>query len=201
MFCSRCGTWAPDDLATCPLCGLALQTDNWTKVQQPARQVAPGVAGVALVTYGGFWRRFTALLIDYMVMFFPVATVRVLLGLSAFGAADEFTPVVWIATCLQMLMGWLYAASLIASSGRGTLGQQVMDLHVTDLHGDRVSFARASGRYWATLLTLLTLGLGVLMQLWNTRRQTLHDWVAGTVVVRPRPEPAPGQAPVMRLVQ
>jgi len=82
---------------------------------------------------------------------------------------------------------------------RGTLGQQIMDLHVTGLRGERVSFARATGRYVAQVLNLFTLGFGLLMQLFNARRQALHDMVSGTVVVRPRRAPATA-APVMRLV-
>ena len=91
--------------------------------------------------------------------------------------------------------------SSCARSARGTLGMQVMDLHLTDLNGDQVSFGRAAGRYLATILSIVTFGIGYLMQLFTSRRQTLHDVVAGTVVVRPRPAPESLQAPVMRLVQ
>ena len=198
MFCSRCGTWAPDDLTTCTLCGLALQVDNWPKPVEPARPPAPVVA---LVTYGGFWRRVAGVVIDGVVLYFPAAIVRVWLGLPAWGSSGEFTPAVVVAFLFEMLIDWLYAATLISSAGRGTLGQRVMDLHVTDLAGGRVSFLRASVRYWATLLTFATGGIGGLIQLWTARRQTLHDMVAGTVVVRPRREPASTPSPVMRLVQ
>lgn len=76
---------------------------------------------------------------------------------------------------------------------------QIMDLHVTDLQGGRISFGRASWRYFAQGLTLLTFGFGYLLQLFTPRRQTLHDLVSGTVVVRPRPVHGVVMAPVMRL--
>ena len=206
MFCSRCGTWAPDDTTTCPLCGQALQVDNWpreAKPAPPASTLTPHAAAPApvleLVTYAGFWRRFWGVAIDYIVTIFPIATVRVLLGLPVSGGDfDIFSAASWWALVSEFLIYWLYAAFLISSPMRGTLGQQVMDLHVTDLHGDRVSFARASGRHVAWLLNLITVGFGILLQVFHPRRQALHDLVSGTVVVRPRR--APAATPVMRLV-
>jgi len=197
MFCPRCGTWAPDDTATCPLCGLALQDPDSPRPQAQLR-VVPEV--VTRVTYGGFWRRLVAVLLDTIILYFPAATVRVLLGLSAIGMFDPETSASWVATTFEFLLDFIYATAFLCSSARGTLGMQVMDLHVTDLKGDRISFARATGRYFATVLSILTFGVGYLMQLFTSRRQTLHDLVSGTVVVRPTPARDSLQAPVMRLV-
>jgi uncharacterized RDD family membrane protein YckC len=47
----------------------------------------------------------------------------------------------------------------------------------------------------AQFLTVFTLGVGMLMQVFTRRRQTLHDMVSGTVVVRTRGEHAPTPAP------
>ena len=195
MFCSRCGNRVEDQAASCPLCGFSFRGD------------APGVtlgitrtAVVAPVAYAGFWRRFTALLIDLVVTYFPIATVRVLLGLSVSASFDPVSASSWWAACFELGFDWLYAAVLIASSWRGTLGQQVMDLHVTDLVGNRVSFARATWRWAAQCLNLATLGFGVLMMMFSPRRQCLHDLASGTVVVRPRPATRPELTPVMRLV-
>jgi len=193
MFCTRCGTWTPDDATICTLCGLALQAG----VVAPDRPRAPVVA---LVTYGGFWRRLMAAILDTIVLFFPAATVRVLLGLTATGMFDRDTAASWVAGTFEFALDGLYATLLLCSSARGTLGMQIMDLHVTDLKGDRIGFGRAAGRYLAQLLSLVTFGIGYAIQLFTPRRQTLHDLIAGTVVVRPRPAPATMPAPVMRLV-
>lgn len=199
MFCSRCGTWAPDDTATCSLCGLALQGNGSPNPPVPAPG-QPHAAVVALVTYGGFWRRFIAAVLDSMILFFPAATVRVLLGLSATGMFDADTPASWVAALFEFAFDGLYVTLLLSSSARGTLGMQLMDLHVTDLKGDRISVGRSAGRYLAQLLSILTFGIGFLIQVFTPRRQTLHDLISGTVVVRPRPAPETAQAPVMRLV-
>jgi uncharacterized RDD family membrane protein YckC len=198
MFCPRCGTWVPDGTETCSLCGLALQDAQSPNPLAHARPVAPVVARV---TYGGFWRRFVAALLDTIILYFPAATVRVVLGLSATGMFDPETAASWVATTFEFVLDFIYATAFLCSSARGTLGMQVMDLHVTDLNGDRISFARAAGRYFATLLSILTFGVGYLIQLFTPRRQTLHDLVSGTVVVRPKPTRETVPAPVMRLVQ
>jgi uncharacterized RDD family membrane protein YckC len=194
MFCPRCGTWLADEAPACPLCGFVLRAGA-----TPAAPAAPHAAIVEQVAYAGFWRRFLGLLIDVIVTYFPIATVRVLLGLPAGGSLDPLQPAAWWAGCSEVVIDGLYAAILISSPWRATLGQAVMDLHVTDLKGDRISFARASLRYLAQVLNLVTLGFGLLMQVFTARRQALHDLASGTVVVRSRAH-HPLPAPVMRLV-
>jgi uncharacterized RDD family membrane protein YckC len=194
MFCTRCGSWTRDDAVTCPLCGLALRAGH-----EPALAAHASAAGrVAPVVYGGFWRRFVAALLDTILLYFPAATVRVVLGLSATGMFDPETASSWVATTFEFVLDFIYATAFQCSPARATLGMQLMDLHVTDLNGDRISFARATGRYFATLLSIVTFGVGYLLQLFTSRRQTLHDLLAGTVVVRGRPAPAP--VPAVRLV-
>ena len=198
MFCPRCGTRVADDAASCSLCGNVFRPGEEGQGSGPGlRSVAPIVEPV---THAGFWRRFFGFAIDVIVTYFPIATVRVLLGLPASGTFDPLQPAAWWAALGEVGIDWLYAALLISSPWRATLGQAVMDLHVTDLNGDRISFLRASVRYVAQLLNLFTLGIGLLMQVFSPRRQALHDLVSGTVVVRSRHADRAVAAPVMRLV-
>jgi uncharacterized RDD family membrane protein YckC len=192
---------------SCTLCGAPLTAGAGVGGPVAFTGVAAGVggapawAGAPAVRYGGFTRRLAGLLVDSCVLFFPTATVRVGLGLEPLSTFDPTLPAAWVAAVVELWLGWIYAAVLISSAARGTLGQQVMDLRVTDLHGGRVSFGRATWRYWAQALTLLTLGVGYLIQPATPRRQTLHDLVSGTLVVRParasRPSfvPAAGTSP------
>jgi uncharacterized RDD family membrane protein YckC len=58
---------------------------------------------------------------------------------------------------------------------------------VTDLHGRRLSFGRANGRWFARLLSYYVLGIGFLLQPFSAKRQTLHDRLCGTLVLnRPK---------------
>jgi uncharacterized RDD family membrane protein YckC len=199
VFCARCGTWLPDEAATCTLCGLVIRPGAAVPAA-PAPSAAARTVVVEQVAYAGFWRRFWALLIDVIVTYFPIATVRVLLGLPVSGSFDPLQASAWWAAGAEVLIDWLYAAILISSPWRATLGQAVMDLHVTDLNGDRISFARATARFVAQILNLVTLGFGLLLQVFSARRQALHDLVSGTVVVRSRGAERAVAPPVMRLV-
>jgi uncharacterized RDD family membrane protein YckC len=57
-------------------------------------------------------------------------------------------------------------------------------MKVTDENGNRITFARATGRYFGEYLSALTLFIGYMMAGWTERKQALHDLLAGTLVVR-----------------
>ena len=62
--------------------------------------------------------------IDATILFFPAAILRVLLGRAATSGFEVDVPVSWLAVGLELAIGWAYAATLISSGMRGTLGQQ-----------------------------------------------------------------------------
>ena len=68
---------------------------------------------------------------------------------------------------------------LITSSPKMACG-----LRVTDLQGQRLTFARATGRFFAKILSGLTLTIGYIIAGFTERKQALHDFVAGTYVLK-----------------
>jgi len=50
---------------------------------------------------------------------------------------------------------------------------------VTDLDGGRISFGRASVRFFGMLISTFILLIGFLMVLFTRRKQALHDIIAG----------------------
>jgi uncharacterized RDD family membrane protein YckC len=79
---------------------------------------------------------------------------------------------------------WLYFSLMESSSKQATLGKLALGLRVTGNNGRRISFGRATGRYFAHFLTNLTLLIGYVIQVFTSRRQALHDLIAGTLVTR-----------------
>lgn len=79
--------------------------------------------------------------------------------------------------------GWIYEAGLESSSKQATLGKMALGLRVTDKYGRRITFARASGRYFSKLLSRILM-IGYIMAGFTARKQALHDMIAGTLVVR-----------------
>ncbi len=157
-FCARCG--APirgTELPIVPRTGGAMQPWN-----------TPGTWRTdAPPDYAGFWVRFAALLIDGLVLAIP----SVIVAITIIG---------------PVLVMWLYTAFMMSSSKQGTLGMMAMGLRVTDDHGNRLTFGKATARYFASILSSLIFYIGFLMLLGNKRKQTLHDQMAGTLILRGR---------------
>lgn len=148
---------------------------------------APAVA-VAAVRYGGFWRRFWGLLVDGAWGYLLATPIMLLFRIdpSSGGApgADGFgSTEYWSGFAISQAVGWLYAALFMCSPAQGTLGQLLFNLKVTDVAGRRISFLRATGRYFAQILSTLLLFVGYLMIAFHPQKRGLHDLIAGTLVV------------------
>ena len=83
--------------------------------------------------------------------------------------------------------GWLYEALLVSSSYQATLGKMALGIVVTDMQGRRISFLRATGRHFGKIVSGMLLMIGYLIQPFTEKRQTLHDIMAGCLVLRKVP--------------
>jgi energy-coupling factor transporter ATP-binding protein EcfA2 len=82
------------------------------------------------------------------------------------------------------LPAWFFYQTLTMRSKRqATLGMRVVRVYVADLNGNVISWKKATIRHFARLLTIYSV-VGPFMPLWTKRHQTLHDLIAGTVVLR-----------------
>jgi uncharacterized RDD family membrane protein YckC len=70
-----------------------------------------------------------------------------------------------------------------SSSWQAMLGKRALGIIVTDENGNRLTFGRATGRYWAKFLSYFILMIGFLMAAFTPKKQALHDMVANTLVV------------------
>lgn len=126
------------------------------------------------VTYGSFWERFAAMFIDGIIL----AIVNFLVGLLVSGWPF------FAGNLVTIIIGWLYYALQESASNQATLGKRAMGLRVTDLNGHRVSFARATGRHFGKIISAIIIFIGYFMMIWDDRNQTLHDKMAGTLIVK-----------------
>lgn len=132
--------------------------------------------------YAGFWRRFAASAIDGIIIGLGLVIVGYLLVI--------FTPLTFldwtreISDTLLMLISLFYFPLFESSTKMATPGKEFMKIKVTNLEGNRISREQAFGRYLGHIISFLTLGIGYLMMLWTKRHQTLHDKMAGTLVVK-----------------
>ena len=137
------------------------------------------------VVYSGFWRRVAASLIDSVILGVVGAILGIVLGVAMVSGGTDDTEVVELTgNVVGIFLGWLYYALMESSSKQATIGKMVMGIKVTDLEGNQISFARASGRHFGKIISSLILAIGYLMMLWTEKKQTLHDKMAGCLVVK-----------------
>jgi hypothetical protein len=84
---------------------------------------------------------------------------------------------------ISFFLNWFYFAIMESSESQATLGKKILGLKVTDEFGQRMSFGRATGRYFSKFISSLILGIGYLMAAFTDRKQALHDKIASTLVV------------------
>ena len=152
---------------------------GWQQAPPPAAVAPP----VAEVRYGGFWRRFGALLIDCTLLWIAGGLLRLGMGVDVFDT-DWQDMRSMMSSLISMVGGWLYCALLESSPLQGTLGQRAAGLRVTDLALRRISFLRATGRHFGQIISGLLLGIGYLMIAFTEKKQGLHDMMAGCLVLR-----------------
>lgn len=201
-FCPQCGkpTGAgPAEAAPRPTASAASPPFG----APPAYAVASAAPAVPAprIFYAGFWLRFVAYLIDSVILSIACGILVVILifatGLGAmlrnlpdnpspdeiFAGAVLFFIFLFIAGILAVF--WIYYAWMESSSSQGTVGKMALGLIVTDMQCQPVSFARASGRFWAKLITgLIPLAIGYIMAGFTAKKQALHDMIASCLVLR-----------------
>lgn len=145
-----------------------------------------------MTVYGGFWIRVVAYIIDAIILGVAGSVVGGLLGVSS-GFAEALSAAQGEAIAagaqlasagISIVMGWLYYAIMESSGSQATVGKLAFGYVVTDLSGNRISFARATGRYFAKILSSLILLIGYIMVAFTDRKQGLHDMIAGTLVTK-----------------
>ncbi|MEL7197663.1 MAG: RDD family protein [Pseudomonadota bacterium] len=145
--------------------------------------------------YAGFWIRFVAYIIDYVVMMIFQFIVFAIVGVSAFGATsldpaagDVFaTTVGVIAYLVIVLAGVAYFVIMESSSKQATIGKMALGLIVTDENGGRITWLRALGRYFAKILSALIMLIGYIMIGFTEEKTGLHDIICTTRVVKGKP--------------
>jgi uncharacterized RDD family membrane protein YckC len=140
------------------------------------------------LVYAGFWIRFAAIFVDGLVLL-PLSLVSFGLSAALRNTDDTTTKLVLgIVSMAYLLFGivarWLYFALMESSKWQATLGKRLLGIMVTDRQGQRIGFGRATGRFFAKILSGLILCIGYMMAGWTQRKQALHDMLADTLVVR-----------------
>lgn len=206
-FCGACGQPAvgPAGAGSAPAYSAPPGGPPQTIQPYAAPPGAPPVQPYGFVAlpspYAGFWLRLVAHIIDGLLIGFSICVVVLIVAaFVGFGIFKDnldnmdspdalFTAAIigaFVTAALVLIAGtWIYYASMESSIHQGTLGKIALGLVVTDLQGRRVTFGRASGRFFAKFITgLIPLALGYIMAGFTEKKQALHDMIASCLVLR-----------------
>ncbi|MBK9634111.1 MAG: RDD family protein [Bacteroidetes bacterium] len=128
--------------------------------------------GFKNVSYAGFWERFVAALIDGLILF----VVTFALGLVL---KSEY-----LKLGVNVIIQLLYFTYFESSLKQATIGKQLMNMKVVDKNGGRLTPATALIRYLSKFISGIILLIGYIMAAFDARKQSLHDKIAGTFVVK-----------------
>jgi len=198
VFCSQCGSQNPAGGTFCQKCGAQLAVmGSPAPMAAPAPAYYPPQAAVSGTTtrFGGFWIRFLAIIIDGIIIRVAVSPIVAILGVMGVlpwlmrGRIDETdVPAIVGASVaiapIFVIINWLYEAIMTSSTWQATVGKKILGLKVTDEAGNRISFARATGRHFAKIISVMTCFIGFIMAAFTDRKRALHDFIAGTLVIK-----------------
>ncbi len=153
------------------------------------------------IKYAGFWIRLAAYIIDYLIIYSALAILifpaAALLGFSialpSIDGYNEYNDAYYIvpavisfyiySNVISLAASWLYFAFMQSSKHQATVGKMAVGIMVTNNKHQRLTFARATGRYFSKIISSMTLLIGYIIAGFTFRKQSLHDMIASTYVI------------------
>jgi uncharacterized RDD family membrane protein YckC len=200
MFCPKCGKETDALGKFCQWCGADIVSNPVTPIATPEEEDEGADVGI----YAGLGRRIVAFIVDIILILLLDAVAVAILGLfrglqNLYFFAVQQAPIESITTegtsaalfgsiiaaygIVIIVIPWLYYAGFESSRSQATPGKLLMRIVVTDLEGNKPSFARVTLRHFAKFISTLIIFLGFLMIGLTKKRQGLHDKIAGCLVL------------------
>lgn len=134
------------------------------------------------------WRRAIALAVDSLalsvggMLFGNILSIALVAPRLSLGA-ENLVADLWIVPYVVLALPWAYFTLFEGSSLQATPGKLLMKIFVTDLTGYAPGYRRAAIRAAAKYVSTILLMAGFVTPPFSARSQTLHDFVARTVVL------------------
>lgn len=161
--CPRCGSAVEAGAEFCGNCGTRMSAAG-----QAAGSAALGVS------YAGFWMRLVAFIIDGIIL----NVIGIIVGLIAGSVAIQLV--------LGILIGAAYNVGFWLANDGATPGKMALGIKVQMENGEPLDVGPAVLRWVGYYVSALILLIGFIMIAFTPQKRGLHDYIAGTVVVRTR---------------
>lgn len=152
------------------------------KIASPSNETVVGFSPDALKA--PFALRIAALCVDYLLfLLLPVTWLVLARFLSDSGTPDSIGNTIWIIGSILLIANNL----LLPMVNGQSIGKMIFGMHIVKLDGTRADlFTILLRNVFGYALTLGSAGIGFMSAVLSRRRRALHDFIAGTMVVRGR---------------
>lgn len=144
--------------------------------------------------YGGFWRRWVALMIDkfilYIIYFILIMLELRIFNSSSYAHHPDLQAGIWGNMSgrflvghgiISLIIGMAYFTYFHGAIGQ-TPGKILLKLKVIGTTGKKLTYGVAFLRWVGCIISSLALFLGFLWVAFDSKKQGWHDKIAGTVV-------------------
>jgi len=143
------------------------------------QKLREGVTVAGEMVYAGFWIRFGAKFIDGIIL----GVVGFALGFFVSFIVRHTVAVAVLENILSFALSVAYATYFIGTYS-ATPGKMACGLKVVRPDGEKISYARACGRFFAEFVSSITLTIGYIMAAFDEEKRALHDRICDTRVVK-----------------
>jgi uncharacterized RDD family membrane protein YckC len=148
--------------------------------QMPSGYQPAPVAYTAAASYGGFWIRVVAYIIDAIILGIIAGVLSVPLAVDY---TDPTSSSNRAANAIELIVSLVYFVGLWTYMG-ASLGQRIFRLRVADANtGQPISLGKAVLRWLGLVLSFAVCLIGVIWVAFDSRKQGWMDKIAGTVVL------------------
>lgn len=154
------------------------------------QKLSEGVEPVTgAMRYAGFWIRFAAKLVDGIIMGvllgLPMIAIMASMGALEDPSEEPSDTAVLIQLMFQIIYFVAYGAYSIFFIGKygATLGKMACKIKVVDATGTKIGYGRATGRFFAEILSGLIFYIGYIMVAFDDQKRALHDRICNTRVI------------------
>jgi uncharacterized RDD family membrane protein YckC len=182
MRCSECNRdFSEDDLITF---GNAMVCAECKPVF--VQKLREGITRAGEMVYGGFWIRAGAKILDGIILSVANGLVgfaaSFMIGPTVSRSGYEFVILIIVWT-LSFALNIGYVTYFLGKFG-ATPGKMACGLKVVRPDGEKISYARACGRFFADILSAMILYIGYIMVAFDEEKRALHDHICDTRVIK-----------------
>ncbi|WP_235887971.1 RDD family protein [Neobacillus paridis] len=139
--------------------------------------------------YGGILQRFLANILDSIILSIPFGVLFSVFAGNSTKALENgdfagYIGAVSLYFLVSTALTILYFAGTYSSKMQASIGKRILKLKVVDVSGNRIGFGKSLIRCLVQCILSPILMIGYIVAFFNPQKQTLHDKLAKTYVIK-----------------